>query len=78
MPIMSYEVTLSIDSKDTIVVVDDTYPSVNDWQTASEFAMHMILHSNPDAEIEFVDCSERIHLDYKKYGYIYPTQLTLQ
>ena len=36
MPVMAYEVTLAIDSKNTIVKLDDTYPSVSDWRTASE------------------------------------------
>jgi len=34
MPVMAYEVTLAIDSENTIVKLDDTYPSVNDWRTA--------------------------------------------
>ena len=78
MPVMAYEVTLVIDKKNVIVKLDDTYPSVNDWRSASEFAILMMKRSEPDSEVEFVDCTEKVHEIYSKWGYISESPLTVQ
>lgn len=78
MPVMAYEVTLTIDSKNIIVKLDDTYPSVSDWRSASEFAILMMKRSEPDSEVEFVDCTERVHEIYSSWGYISETPPSFQ
>ena len=78
MPVMAYEVTLAIDSENTIIKLADTYPSVSDWRTASEFAIHMMMRSKPDSRVEFVDCSERVHEVYSSWGYISETPPSIQ
>lgn len=78
MPVMAYEVTLVIDKKNVIVKLDDTYPSVNDWRTASEFAILMMKRSEPKSEVEFVDCIEKVHEIYSKWGYISESPPSIQ
>lgn len=75
---MAYEVTLVIDKKNVIVKLDDTYPSVNDWRTASEFAILMMKRSEPKSEVEFVDCIEKVHEIYSSWGYISETPPSIQ
>tara|TARA_R110001632_G_scaffold115534_1_gene226986 strand:- start:488 stop:724 length:237 start_codon:yes stop_codon:yes gene_type:complete len=76
--VMAYDVTLEIDGVTSVVSLDDTYPAVNEWVTATEFAIHMAMHDHPDANIEFIDCAEYVHEEYTQYGYIQDAPLTLQ
>ena len=80
MSVMAYEVTLKIDGTNSIVTLDDTYPAVRDWVTATEFAIHLVLHDSPDSRVDFMDCAEYEHEEYKKWGYIYeaPSSQTAQ
>ena len=78
MSVMAYEITLEIDGINSIVMLDDTYPAVRDWVTATEFAIHLALHDHPDAIVDFVDCAEYEHKEYTKWGYIHEAPLTLQ
>ena len=35
MTVYAYEVTLEVDGLESVVQLDDTYPSINDWKTAT-------------------------------------------
>ena len=78
MSVMAYEVMLELDGVRTIITLDDTYPAVNSWNTATEFAIHMAQHDHPDKNIEFMDCAEYVHEEYTKYGYIHEAPIILQ
>jgi hypothetical protein len=78
MAVMAYDVTLEIDECKSVVKLDTTYPSVSDWVTATEFAIHLALYEHPDAHVEFIDCAEYEHEEYSKYGYIHPAPIVLQ
>lgn len=79
MKVMGYDVTIDIDGVESVVQLDDTYPSVKDWQSASEFAMHLADHMHPNAEnILFVECSEFELEEYKSYGFIHEAPYMLQ
>ena len=60
------------------IKIDDTYPAVNDWETATTFAMQLILRKHGDCDIEFLFCKDYISEEYKKYGYIHETPIRLQ
>ena len=78
MAVMAYDVTLEIDGVTSIVSLDDTYPAVDGWATATEFAVHMAMHDHPDANVEFIDCAEYVHEEYTQYGFIHDTPVVLQ
>jgi len=78
MAVMAYEVTLEIDGVKSVVSLDDTYPAVENWNTATEFAIYMAMHDYPDSTIEFIDCAEYVHKEYTNYGYIHPAPLRTQ
>ena len=71
---MAYEVTVEVDKVKSIIKLDDTYPAVNDWLSATNFAMH----DHPDAIVDFMDCAEYEHQEYTQWGYIHEAPLTLQ
>lgn len=79
MTVYAYEVTLEVDGLESVVQLDDTYPSVNDWKTATHFAMMLARHNHPDAvHIELVSVSEYESEEYEDYGYIFPSPVILQ
>ena len=78
MSVMAYEVMLELDGVRTVITLDDTYPAVNSWDTATEFAIHMAHHDHPDKHIEFMDCAEYVHEEYTPYGYIHDAPIVLQ
>jgi len=78
MAVMAYDVTIELDGTVSVIKLDDTYPAVRDWATATEFAIHMALFNHPDAQVEFIDCAEYIHKEYTSYGYIHPAPIALQ
>ena len=78
MSVMAYEIMLELDGVRTVITLDDTYPAVRDWITATEFAIHIVLHDTPDAIVDFMDCAEYEHEEYKQWGYIHEAPLTLQ
>ena len=56
MTVMGYDITVEIDGVESVVQLDDTYPAVNDWRTATEFALQLAGHMHPDADtIQFVN-----------------------
>lgn len=78
MAINAYEVTMEIDGIESVVQLDDTYPSVNDWKTATHFALLLARHNHPDAvHIELVSVSEYEAEEYAEYDYIYPTPISM-
>ena len=79
MKVMGYDVTVDIDGVESVAQLDDTYPAINDWRTATEFAMQLADHMHPDADnISFVDCAEFELEEYKSYGYIHEAPCVLQ
>ena len=79
MKVMGYDVTIDIDGVDSVVELDDLYPTVDDWHSATELALHMARHYYPDAtNISFVKCGEFEMEEYKDYGYIHPAPVALQ
>ena len=79
MTVHAYEITLDIDGEESVVQLDDTYPSVNDWKTATHFAMMLARHNYPDAvHIDLVSASEFEAEEFAEYDYIYPTPLANQ
>ena len=78
MPISAYEVTLEIDGEESVIQLDDTYPAVNDWVTATEFAMLMARHFYPDAvHIDLISCGEYVPDDLQDIDYVYDTPLRI-
>lgn len=78
MIINAYEITLEVDGLESVVELDDTYPSVNDWKTATHFAMMLARHSHPEAvHIELVSVAEYEAEEYEEYDYIYPSPVVL-
>jgi hypothetical protein len=79
MQVMSYEIVVEIDGVSSVIKLDDTYPSVNDWHSATEFAMRLAQHEHPHAtQFEFVECAEYELEEYSKYDYIYEAPDTIQ
>jgi len=78
MSVMAYEIMLELDGVRTVITLDDTYPAVRDWKTATEFAIHMAHHDHPGKHIEFMDCAEYVHEEYTLYGYIHEAPIKLQ
>ena len=78
MSVMAYEVTVEIDKVKSIIKLDDTYPAVNDWVSATNFAIQLAMHDHPDANVDFLDCAEYEHMDYSKWGYIHEAPIRLQ
>ena len=78
MPIMAYDIGMLIDGKENVIKIDDTSPAVNDWETATTFAMQLILRKHGDCDIEFLFCKDYISEEYKKYDYIHEAPIRLQ
>jgi hypothetical protein len=77
--IKSYEIHLQIDGVDSIIALDDTYPAVNSWSDAANFAILMARHAHQDAtNVEFIDCQEYEAEEYKDIEYVYETPMRLQ
>ncbi len=79
MLVMGYDITLEVDGVESVVQLDDTYPQVCDWRSATEFAIHLADHMHPEAKkIAFVDCAEFELEEYKPYGFIHECPMALQ
>ena len=77
--IKAYEIHLQIDGVDSIIALDDTYPAVNSWSDAANFAILMARHAHQDAtNVEFIDCQEYEAEEYKDIEYVYETPMRLQ
>ena len=79
MKIMGYEIVVEIDGVENVVQLDDTYPSINNWHTATEFAMRLADSMHPEAnDIQFVECGEYEMDEYKEYDFIHEAPYMLQ
>jgi hypothetical protein len=79
MKIMGYEIVLEIDGVESMVKLDDTYPAINNWHTATEVAIRMVENDHPDVKnIDFVECVEYEMEEYEKYPYIHEAPCILQ
>ena len=79
MRVMAYDVTLELDGVESVVQLDDTYPSIRDWKTATEFAIQLARHIHPDVvHIDFVDCKEFRLEEFDKYDYVHEAPYVLQ
>lgn len=79
MRILGYDITLEVDGIETVVQLDDTYPSIDDWKSASEFAVRLAQHEHPEAiSIDFVSCAEFEMEEYEEYGFIHEAPYKLQ
>lgn len=78
MTINAYEVTLDIDGVESVVQLDDTYPAVEDWKTATHFAIMMAQHMHPEAvNIDLISVSEYEAEEFAEYDYIHPAPLAI-
>jgi hypothetical protein len=78
MKIMGYEITVEIDGVESVIELDDTYPSIRDWKTATEFAMLLARDQHQNAvHIDFVQCGEYELEEYAKYDYIHEAPFKL-
>ena len=79
MTVYAYEVTLEIDGQESVIQLDDTYPSVDDWKSATHFALLLARETYPDAvNIELVSVSEYEAEEFAEYDNIYPAPMALQ
>ena len=78
MAIMAYDIGILVDGKEKVVHIDDTYPAVNDWETATIFAIQLITSRYGESDIEFLFCKDYPSEEYKKYGYIHETPIRIQ
>jgi hypothetical protein len=79
MLVKGYEVIVDIDGDEKIIEIDDLYPAIYDWKSASDFAMMMAHEFNPKAnQIDFVECTEYEMAEYRKYPYIFPAPFAVQ
>lgn len=78
MPINAYEVIIEIDGEESVIELDDTYPSIEDWKTATHFAFMLARHNYPEAvHIGLVSVAEYEAEEYEEYDYIYPSPMAL-
>ena len=73
-----YEILVSVDGQESIITLDDSFPSIRSWATASSMAVLMAKHDHPDSEVEFISCSEYEAEEYDQYDYIYDAPMTVQ
>ena len=79
MIVKCYEIVVEIDGVKSQINLDDLYPSIKDWHTASEFAMNMARQANPDAvNISFIECGEYELEGYEHIPYIHEAPFQVQ
>ena len=62
------DVKVQVDGEESLIQLDDTYPSIFDWHSATHFAMMLARESHPEAvNIEFIECGEEEMEEYKPY-----------
>ena len=78
MLINAYEVIIEIDGEESVIELDDTYPSIEDWKTATHFSFMLARYNYPEAtHIDLVSVSEYEAEEYEDYEYIYPAPMAL-
>ena len=78
MAVMAYEIGVMIDGVESVVRLDDTYPAVIDWESATLFAMELVMRQHPDSNVEFLFNKEYPSNDYVGMGYIHEAPLRIQ
>ena len=78
MAVMAYEIGVMIDGVESVVRLDDTYPAVIDWESATIFAMELVMSQHPESNVEFMFNKEYPSKDYIGMGYIHETPIRLQ
>ena len=74
-----YEIVVEIDGTKSAINLDDLYPSIKDWHTATDFAMKMAREANPDAvHIDFIECGEYELEGYEGIDYIHEAPFRVQ
>ena len=79
MLVMGYDIKVEVDGMESLRPLDDTYPSISDWHSATNFAMHLAREIHPDAvNIEFLECGEYEMDEYKQYPFIHEAPYAVQ
>jgi len=79
MIVNGYEIVIEIDGVKSLINLDDLYPSIKDWHSATEFAMKMAREANPDAVcIDFLECGEYELEGYEGIPYIHEAPFRVQ
>ena len=79
MIVNGYEILVEIDGNKSQINLDDLYPSIKDWHSATDFAMKMAREANPDAVcIDFLECGEYELEGYENIPYIYEAPFQVQ
>ena len=79
MIVKGYEIVVEIDGVKSQINLDDLYPSIKDWHTASEFAMNMAREANPNAvHINFIECGQYELEGYESIPYIHEAPFRVQ
>ena len=79
MLVMGYDVKVQVDGEESLIQLDDTYPSIVDWHSATNFAMMLARESHPEAvNIEFIECGEYEMEEYKPYPFIHEAPYAVQ
>ena len=79
MLVMGYDVKVQVDGEESLIQLDDTYPSIFDWHSATNFAMCLAREIHPDAvNIAFLECGEYEMDEYKQYPFIHAAPFAVQ
>ena len=75
---MAYEIGVMIDGVESVVRLDDTYPAVIDWESATSFAMELVMRQHPESNVEFLFNKEYPSNDYVGMENIHEAPLRIQ
>ena len=79
MKVNAYEVVIEIDGVKSCINLDDLYPAIKDWHSATEFAMMMAREAKPNAvQIDFLECGEYELEGYEHIPYIHEAPFRVQ
>ena len=78
MGVMAYEIGVAVDGIESVVRLDDTYPSVYDWESATIFAMELVMSQHPDSNVEFLYNKEYPSKDYVGMENIHEAPIRIQ
>ena len=78
MGVMAYEIGVAVDGIESVVRLDDTYPSVYDWESATIFAMELVMREHPDSNVEFLYNKEYPSKDYVGMENIHEAPIRIQ
>ena len=69
---------VAIDGVEGVVRLDDTYPAVQDWESATIFALELVMRQHPDSNVEFLYNKEYPSNDYVGMDNIHEAPLRIQ